>query len=345
MDEGRRITDLDEMTGDLRGTSYLAEAGDGSGTRRVTHETLVEAIKSVLPIGNLKDVGTEATDTIANALAEIFAKATSEFTGTDGVKAGTAGIVPAPQPKDEGKVLKSDGKWVTLEEIGALPKDGTVKVVNGGTGANNATDARNNLQITPANIGALPTSGALNSAAAVAANTAKDNFATALALKEIGNNIGFVQKDGILYFRNAWGADTGVPFSGIAGLQVLEFRISPAIFHIPIVLKERGIYKQTRMSSVATQHSVASGDEYLYVIKLSSYQYSYAYDATKNPDITNITTSKGNIQLLGSNKLDDETNKHSSIALYRISGASGAIIDGVAEPSSGTDQIYYIEVY
>lgn len=37
----------------------------------------------------------------------------SNFTGTDGVSAGTAGLVPAPATSDAGKFLKADGTWAT----------------------------------------------------------------------------------------------------------------------------------------------------------------------------------------------------------------------------------------
>lgn len=37
----------------------------------------------------------------------------SDFTGTDGTTAGTAGLVPAPATTDAGKFLKADGTWDT----------------------------------------------------------------------------------------------------------------------------------------------------------------------------------------------------------------------------------------
>lgn len=37
----------------------------------------------------------------------------SDFTGTDGTAAGTAGLVPAPATTDAGKFLKADGTWDT----------------------------------------------------------------------------------------------------------------------------------------------------------------------------------------------------------------------------------------
>lgn len=48
----------------------------------------------------------------------------SNFTGTDGVDAGTAGLVPAPATTDAGKYLKADGTWDTVS-AGATPISNT----------------------------------------------------------------------------------------------------------------------------------------------------------------------------------------------------------------------------
>lgn len=45
----------------------------------------------------------------------------SDFTGTDGTSAGTAGLVPAPAIADAGKYLKADGSWDTVS--GGIPTD------------------------------------------------------------------------------------------------------------------------------------------------------------------------------------------------------------------------------
>lgn len=45
----------------------------------------------------------------------------SDFTGTDGVNAGTAGLVPAPAVSDAGKYLKADGTWDSVS--GGIPTD------------------------------------------------------------------------------------------------------------------------------------------------------------------------------------------------------------------------------
>ena len=45
----------------------------------------------------------------------------SDFTGTDGTSAGTAGLVPAPATTDAGKFLKADGTWDTAGGGGVTP--------------------------------------------------------------------------------------------------------------------------------------------------------------------------------------------------------------------------------
>ena len=50
----------------------------------------------------------------------------SDFTGTDGTAAGTAGLVPAPDTTDAGKYLKADGTWdsIVIPQSG-IPTDAT----------------------------------------------------------------------------------------------------------------------------------------------------------------------------------------------------------------------------
>ena len=43
----------------------------------------------------------------------------SDFVGTDGQTAGTAGLVPAPAATDEGEFLKADGTWEKLTATNA----------------------------------------------------------------------------------------------------------------------------------------------------------------------------------------------------------------------------------
>lgn len=62
-----------------------------------------------------QDVLTAGSNITINANNEISATDTtySNFVGTDGTAAGTAGLVPAPAATDAGKFLKADGSWDT----------------------------------------------------------------------------------------------------------------------------------------------------------------------------------------------------------------------------------------
>lgn len=64
----------------------------------------------------------------------------SNFTGTDGTAAGTAGLVPAPATTDAGKFLKADGTWgdaATKEYVDGLVGNvaSALNTINNGTGA------------------------------------------------------------------------------------------------------------------------------------------------------------------------------------------------------------------
>ena len=64
-------------------------------------------------LADIKTIG--ANLTLTQATGELSATDTtySNFTGTDGTAAGTAGLVPAPATTDAGKFLKADGTWDT----------------------------------------------------------------------------------------------------------------------------------------------------------------------------------------------------------------------------------------
>lgn len=56
-----------------------------------------------------------------NSILEISAEPENNvFTGTNGVIAGTAGLVPAPTASDDDKYLKSDGTWATVSGGGSI---------------------------------------------------------------------------------------------------------------------------------------------------------------------------------------------------------------------------------
>lgn len=177
MSEGKRITDLQQLESIPEGTSYLAESGDGSGTKRILHEVLLAALIEGIKLGSLKELNTESKDSMVAALNEVLKKATAAFEGTDGIKAGTAGMVPTPEPEDKGKVLGASGKWVP----------------NGGIEALDVLGNKEELE----------------------ANTTAGKVVDALVVKEINNSLGFDTKliNGVPNWSPR-GADTWTPFSG-----------------------------------------------------------------------------------------------------------------------------------
>lgn len=85
------------------GTTYTA--GDGITIADDTISVDTTTIQPKLTAGSnitISDNTISATDTTY-----------SNFTGTDGTAAGSAGLVPAPATTDAGKFLKADGTWDT----------------------------------------------------------------------------------------------------------------------------------------------------------------------------------------------------------------------------------------
>ena len=67
----------------------------------------------------------------------------SDFTGTDGTAAGTAGLVPAPSILDTDKYLKSDGTWASVSGGGASYTAGDgIDITNSVISATNTGKAR-----------------------------------------------------------------------------------------------------------------------------------------------------------------------------------------------------------
>lgn len=97
------------------GNLYLEKADNNliaakaNNYRAIVPGNLDYAIEKGLGNNSLTWTDTEKS----NARATIDAASTASFTGTDGVDAGTAGLVPAPATTDAGKFLKSDGTWDT----------------------------------------------------------------------------------------------------------------------------------------------------------------------------------------------------------------------------------------
>lgn len=193
MDLGRKITDLEKMENVPEGTSYLAEAGDGSGTKQIEHKKLVETISKDINLGNLKDLDTHSKESVVKAINEVNEKAEAAFTGTDGIKAGTSGGVPAPKPEEAGYVLGANGKWVPNGEGGSL----ATKII----------DDREELE----------------------ANTEKGMLVDALVVKDLNDSLGGFTPvidpvtGRITGYKTKAGADAVFPFSG-GNLELISIK-------------------------------------------------------------------------------------------------------------------------
>lgn len=105
------------------GTTYSAGEGISIDDDVISVDTTV--IQPLLTAGEnitISDGTISATDTtytagsnvtITNGVISATDTTYSDFTGTDGTSAGTAGLVPAPTTSDTDKFLKSDGTWAT----------------------------------------------------------------------------------------------------------------------------------------------------------------------------------------------------------------------------------------
>ena len=95
----------------------LEKGGGGSGVEVVQETgqstTAVMSQKAVTDaLGNKQDTLQAGSNiTIENNTINATDTTYSSFTGTDGVTAGVAGLVPAPTTSDGGKFLKGDGSW------------------------------------------------------------------------------------------------------------------------------------------------------------------------------------------------------------------------------------------
>lgn len=80
-------------------------------------------VSKLTGLANIKSIGANLS---LDSNGELSATDTtySDFTGTDGTSAGTAGLVPAPATTDADKFLKSDGTWDTVGG-GGIPTDAT----------------------------------------------------------------------------------------------------------------------------------------------------------------------------------------------------------------------------
>lgn len=102
---------IDAETGVLSATNTTYTAGSNVS---ISDENVISATDTTYTAGTNVSISDQnvisATDTTY-----------SNFVGTDGTSAGTAGLVPAPATTDAGKFLKADGTWDTAGGGGGTP--------------------------------------------------------------------------------------------------------------------------------------------------------------------------------------------------------------------------------
>lgn len=87
--------------------TYIGEVGDYYTKGQV--DTLLGDKQDKLTAGSNISITQSGDDLVISATDTTY----SDFVGTDGVDAGTTGLVPAPATTDAGKFLKADGTWDT----------------------------------------------------------------------------------------------------------------------------------------------------------------------------------------------------------------------------------------
>lgn len=99
-----------------------------TASEKATWNAKQDALTAGANITIEEDSGTG--DTVISATDTTY----SDFVGTDGVSAGTAGLVPAPATTDAGKFLKADGTWDTAGGGGGDTVYSTKTTSNSATG-------------------------------------------------------------------------------------------------------------------------------------------------------------------------------------------------------------------
>ena len=123
---------------------YIGEVGPYYTKDQV--DTLLAAKQNNLTAGSNISITQSDDDLVISATDTTY----SNFTGTDGVSAGAAGLVPAPAATDAGKVLGADGTWTQggpavvqttgLSTTDVMSQDASTKMVfvgGGGSTKNN----------------------------------------------------------------------------------------------------------------------------------------------------------------------------------------------------------------
>lgn len=109
---GSNITIASDNTISATDTTYTAGTGLSLNGTEFSADTSVLATQTDLS-GKQNTLTAGSNITISGDTISATDTTYSNFVGTDGTAAGTAGLVPAPATTDAGKFLKADGTWDT----------------------------------------------------------------------------------------------------------------------------------------------------------------------------------------------------------------------------------------
>lgn len=115
--------------------TYVGETGDYYTKNQVND--LLDSKQDELTAGDNVTIEDESGALVISATDTTY----SNFTGTDGTSAGTAGLVPAPATTDAGKFLKADGTWDDAAGSTYTAGDG-INITNDVISATNTGKAR-----------------------------------------------------------------------------------------------------------------------------------------------------------------------------------------------------------
>ena len=135
---GERIMDLEDEVQEMKDNPDVADIVatyadlQAYDTQHLTDKDIIRVLTDETHDG-------ESTYYRYNKASDTFtyigtSKQYSNFVGTDGVTAGTAGLVPAPATTDDGKFLKADGTWDTAGGGGGDTVYSTVTTSDSATG-------------------------------------------------------------------------------------------------------------------------------------------------------------------------------------------------------------------
>lgn len=301
---GKRITDLGATSTVSDGSNYLVETS--AGTQRIRHDDLSKQVGKTLNFGTLSGLNTNNKTDLVTAINEANTNAKAVFTGTDGVNAGTSGNVPAPVAADNGKFLKSNGKWESPSSVISVSAS-NVTFSDGKT-----------AQAKVGNIDGI-TDDVSSENSRVAASSK--------SVKTVNDKVGKINlyigsSDGKLHFVNGAGADTVIPFSGNISQMSLIDNYIMATNNGSQVTKQIQVTKDYKLVVLVIQScTMASATVYPTITLPTGFQLIQSNDFYVN---SQYTQNKGTISVSYGMNIKANTTLQYSIA----NGIPGHILFG-----------------